>query len=153
MKGDIYERAKGVPIREILNHYEIPIYKDKVNCLIHNEDTPSAHIYDQNGEDNHIKCFGCNKSYDGITVVMQCGKMDFSNAIKYLANNFVSKGNFVAKKKRDLSLYFAINKQIRDLVNHGKDKSIILKYTGMIDMFSDDKVMLKKILNNMFARL
>lgn len=50
-------------------------------CPIHNDKTPSFHIY----SDNSWYCFGCNRGGDAIDFVQVLEKMDFRKAVHYLA--------------------------------------------------------------------
>jgi len=130
--NETYEKAKSVPIRDVLAYYEVPIHKDKINCLVHDEKTPSAHIYE---DANFIKCFGCHAVYYGINIVMQMEQMGFEEALNFLGNNF-QVGTYVARPKKDLTLYFDINKKIRTLILEGGDVNIIKRYAQIIDMFN-----------------
>lgn len=152
MNDELYEKAKAVPIRDVLTYYDIPIHKDKINCLVHDEKTPSAHIYDQNDGDNHIKCFGCHENYDGIAIVMKMENMQFVEALNFLGNNFTAE-TFVAKPKRDLNFYFYLNKELRQLVLSGYDVSVIKKYAQMIDMFNIDKKIMLLMYGALVAKL
>ena len=51
-------------------------------CPFHNEKTPSFCIYPEN---NSYFCFGCNKGGDVISFVMGVENLDFSEAVKLLA--------------------------------------------------------------------
>lgn len=51
----------------------------KINCVFHNERTPSLAIYE-----DHFFCFGCNESGDQIAWVMKVGNMGFDEAVKYI---------------------------------------------------------------------
>lgn len=52
-------------------------------CPFHNEKTPSFSV----SEDRQIfKCFGCGKSGDAITFIMERDKMSFQEALEYLAD-------------------------------------------------------------------
>lgn len=51
-------------------------------CPFHNEKTPSFCVYPEN---NSFYCFGCNKGGDVITFIMGVENLDFSEAVKFLA--------------------------------------------------------------------
>ncbi|MGI6256005.1 MAG: DNA primase [Acutalibacter sp.] len=51
-------------------------------CPFHNEKTPSFCIYPEN---NSFYCFGCNKGGDVISFVMGVENLDFTEAVKFLA--------------------------------------------------------------------
>lgn len=58
-------------------------------CPFHSERTASFHIYppDSNTPYWHYHCFGCGKTGDVISYVMERDKMDFKGAVKKLAEN------------------------------------------------------------------
>lgn len=51
-------------------------------CPFHHEKTPSFCV---NGTDQFFYCFGCHKSGDVITFIMEMESLDFSDAVRYLA--------------------------------------------------------------------
>lgn len=51
-------------------------------CPFHHEKTPSFCV---NGTDNFYYCFGCHKSGDVISFVMEMESLDFGDAVKFLA--------------------------------------------------------------------
>jgi hypothetical protein len=142
----LFNRAKSVPIIDILNHYGIDIKNNnKINCLWHDDSSPSAHIYE---ESNAGYCFGCSKgSFDGIAIVMKKENIDFFNAILFLNNNnFIFNDNFVIQKKKNLDMYFNMNDEIRKMIINDKnvDIKIIKKYGQLMDYFYDNpKVILR----------
>lgn len=72
------DMAKTIPISNFLK-----IRRDnKVNCIYHNERTPSMHIY----KNNHFYCFSCGKYGSVIDVVMQLQGLDFKEAVNTLLN-------------------------------------------------------------------
>jgi len=150
--NELYEKAKSVPIRDVLSHYNITIHKDKINCLVHEEKSPSAHIYDQKSGDNHIKCFGCDKSYDGIAIVMQMESMEFTEALHFLGDNFTA-GTFVAREKNDLNFYFQMNAVLKQHIKEGCDVNVIKKYAQIIDLFNNDKKVMRAIYGAMVSKL
>ncbi len=54
-------------------------------CPFHEEKTPSFNV---SPERNIFKCFGCGKSGDSISFLMEYNKMSFVEAAQYLANKF-----------------------------------------------------------------
>lgn len=58
-------------------------------CPFHQERTPSFHIYapDSNTPYWHWHCFGCGKSGDVISYVMERDKIEFKEAVKKLADS------------------------------------------------------------------
>ena len=75
-------RAKEVPIGDI---YTGRLFgsKDKVGlCSLHQERTPSFHIYT---EKNSWHCYGCEQGGDSIDLVMKQDSVDFITAVKKLS--------------------------------------------------------------------
>lgn len=52
-------------------------------CPFHSEKTPSCHFY--TGADPHFYCYGCHMGGDVITFIMQIERLDYVNAVKFLA--------------------------------------------------------------------
>jgi DNA primase len=52
-------------------------------CPFHNEKTPSFVVYPEN---QHYHCFGCGKSGDAFTFIMDTENLDFRDALKLLAD-------------------------------------------------------------------
>ncbi len=67
-------------------------------CPFHNEKTPSFCIYPEN---NSYYCFGCNKGGDVINFIMGVEKLDFSEAVKFLAQRA---GMALPEEGADLSM-------------------------------------------------
>lgn len=55
------------------------------SCPFHKEDTPSMHIWKAK---NRYHCFGCNEGGSSIQFIMSLKRMDFVEAVKYLAKKF-----------------------------------------------------------------
>lgn len=55
------------------------------SCPFHKEDTPSMHIWKAK---NRYHCFGCNEGGTSIQFIMSLKRMDFVEAVKYLARKF-----------------------------------------------------------------
>ena len=51
-------------------------------CPFHGEKTPSFNIYT---EDEHFYCFGCGAGGDVITFIMKIENLDYTDAVKFLA--------------------------------------------------------------------
>ena len=51
-------------------------------CPFHNEKTPSFCVYPEN---NSFFCFGCNKGGDVIAFIMGVENLDFTEAVRFLA--------------------------------------------------------------------
>ena len=54
----------------------------KANCPFHEERTPSFYVVPAKG---FYKCFGCGKSGDVFSFVMECQGLDFVEAVKHVA--------------------------------------------------------------------
>ena len=73
-------------------------------CPFHHEKTPSFCV---NGLDNFYYCFGCHKSGDVITFIMEIENVDFGDAVKLLAERVkmelpaLTEDEGVIKEKRD----------------------------------------------------
>lgn len=52
-------------------------------CPFHSEKTPSCHFY--TSPEPHFYCYGCHAGGDVITFVMQIERLDYVNAVKFLA--------------------------------------------------------------------
>ena len=76
MKNEIVEVISGyLPLQQKGgNHWG--------KCPFHHEKTPSFAV---NPRGQYFKCFGCGKSGDVINFVMEMESLDFSDAVKYLA--------------------------------------------------------------------
>lgn len=139
-----YDKAISIPIIDILNYYNIEIKNNKICCLFHDDQHPSAYIYEDR---NWIKCFSCDKQiYGGINIVMLKENYTFLEAIKFLANDFVSNSKFTytEQNKVDVKSYYAINNRLKELFNMGKNKELIIKYSQMIDLNNrNNKLMLR----------
>lgn len=69
-------KGKNVPITNF-----IKFTNSKAKCIWHKDDTPSLHYYPKT---NTVYCFGCDKSADVISVVMQLHGLSFTEAVKKL---------------------------------------------------------------------
>ncbi len=52
-------------------------------CPFHSEKTPSCHFY--TSPEPHFYCYGCHAGGDVITFIMQIERLDYVNAVKFLA--------------------------------------------------------------------
>lgn len=79
-------------------------------CPFHNEKTPSFSV---NPEGKYYKCFGCGVSGDIITFLQQYEGLDFTEAIKELAEkaHISLDEKSVDVKREDYSIYYNINKE------------------------------------------
>lgn len=95
-------------------------------CPFHNEKTPSFNV---NPDGKYYKCFGCGVSGDVITFLQQYEGLDFTEAIKELAEKAhisLDEEN-VNVKKEDYSIYYNINKEAAYffLENINKNNNVI----------------------------
>jgi hypothetical protein len=150
----LLNRAKSIPITDILNYYGIEMKGNKINCLWHDDSSPSAHIYE---ESNQGYCFGCaQQNFDGITIVMKKEGLDFYNALQFLNHNFVVNDNYVPHQKKNLDMYFKLNDEIRGMILGNEDNiniNIIKKYGQLMDHFYDDSKVLLRLYRKMLDLL
>lgn len=69
------------PIATILSEYGIHLRRNKINCIFHEEKTPSMHIYT---DTNRFHCFSCGKSGDVLDLVAQLSNISTTQAFKAL---------------------------------------------------------------------
>ena len=68
--------------REILEQYGISIGRTgMIRCIEHDDRTPSMKVYEYNAH-----CFGCQRTFDTIAIIMALEPCDFKTAIRRLAN-------------------------------------------------------------------
>jgi len=105
-------------------------------CPFHDEKTPSFSVSPQK---NFYKCFGCGKSGDAITFIMDMDGLSYTEALKYLAGKYgieieENEATDEEKKNQDLkeSLFIALNEAkdyfIYNLTNTDEGKNIGLTY-------------------------
>lgn len=138
----LLEKAMGISINDVLNHYAIPIYEGKIRCLWHDDSNPSGHI---NQELNKGYCFSCSKgAFSSIDIVMLKEELDFTGAMLFLINNFTINKSYTAKNKKNSKLYFMISDEIKNIIKNGVDIKLVSKYASMIHLNNDnEKIMLK----------
>lgn len=73
---DIFQRLTGHKLKRAGRNY-------RGICVFHNEKNASFNIF----EDNHYKCFGCNKSGNNIDFVMNYCNTDFKTACEIITGN------------------------------------------------------------------
>ena len=80
---DLIRRAKETPLISVYEFQRLRKTGKAYTacCPIHNDKTPSFHIY----PDNSWYCFGCNRGGDVIDFVRVLENIDFRKAIQYLA--------------------------------------------------------------------
>ena len=87
-KPTIARIIEAARIEEVVGDF-LTLKKRGVNyiakCPFHNEKTPSFNV---NPVRNIYKCFGCGKGGDSIGFVMEHEKMNYPEALRYLANKY-----------------------------------------------------------------
>ena len=73
------ERAREVPMEEVVRMFGYEPRMGFICCPFHGEKTPSLKIYS-----NSWYCFGCNKGSSTIDFVMEHNNIDFKNAVEFL---------------------------------------------------------------------
>ncbi len=100
-------------------------------CPFHKEKTPSFSI---NPELQIFKCFGCGKSGDVITLVMELENLNYVETVEFLANSvgltipqaFEGESDRALKRVRDAlsdALYF-----FRETLKNGREGEVALNY-------------------------
>ncbi|MEK6616276.1 MAG: DNA primase [Bacteroidota bacterium] len=87
-KPTIARIIESVRIEEVVGDF-LTLKKRGVNyiarCPFHNEKTPSFNV---NPVRNIYKCFGCGKGGDSVSFVMEHEKMNYPEALRYLAKKY-----------------------------------------------------------------
>jgi DNA primase len=134
------ERIKShADVVEVVSDY-LPLKKRGSNymacCPFHNEKTPSFNVNPRLGI---YKCFGCGKSGDAISFVMEHEKLDYPGALKALAVKYgieieedqsspKEKENFNERESLLIVLNYAKNYFQEILFEHPDGKSLGLSY-------------------------
>ena len=79
-KQEVYNFMNGIDLCEFTNIY------GTVNCILpeHEDDTPSAHIYETDNGTQIYKCFGCKAKYTIISLVEKLAKCKRVKAIEFI---------------------------------------------------------------------
>lgn len=79
-KQEVYNYMNSIDLCEFTNIY------GTVNCILpeHEDDTPSAHIYETDNGTQIYKCFGCNAKYTIISLVEKIAKCKRIKAIEFI---------------------------------------------------------------------
>lgn len=123
-------KVRDIDVTDIVNLYS-EVKKNGACCPIHGENTPSLKIKQSQ---NYWKCFGCGAGGDGLKMVMTMEKLNFIEAVKFLAekfnipiefNNNYSKKDYEAKLTREQEaetiLAFALEKFQEAISNAPKE--------------------------------
>src|SRR5271157_1925527 len=147
----LFKRAKGVLIEDVLNYYGISYSNNKICCLWHDDNHPSAYIY---ADSNVGYCFACSKgSFDGIDIVMLKENLEFKDAVAFLVNNFTVNKTYIARQKKSLELYFKLNDELRNLLKQGINIKLINKFGNMMDSFSDNEKILLRLYGGLLRQI
>lgn len=140
-KPTIARIIESARIEEVVGDF-LTLKKRGVNyiarCPFHNEKTPSFNV---NPVRNIYKCFGCGKGGDSVSFVMEHEKMNYPEALRYLAKKYnieieeIYDRNIEEEKKLENereSLYvvntYAQKYFTETLLNSDEGKSIGLSY-------------------------
>jgi len=79
-KQEVYNYMNSIDLKEFTNIY------GTVNCILplHEDDTPSAHIYETDNGTQIYKCFGCKAKYTIISLVEKLAKCKRVKAIEFI---------------------------------------------------------------------
>ena len=79
-QAELYNYINSIDLCEYLGIYNY------VNCILpeHEDNSPSAHIYETDSGTPVYKCFGCNKSYTIIGITEKLAKCKRSEAIEFI---------------------------------------------------------------------
>jgi len=79
-KQEVYDFMNKIDLCDFTNIY------GTVNCILpdHQDDTPSAHIYETNSGTQIYKCFGCGAKYTIISLVEKLAKCKRIKAIEFI---------------------------------------------------------------------
>ena len=112
----IEEIKSRIDIEEVVSDY-VSLKRKGQNlwacCPFHNEKTPSFSVSPAKG---FYKCFGCGKGGDAIDFVMEVEKVNYLEALKYLAKKYgievkeeeLSEDELIEQSERE-SLYIVLN--------------------------------------------
>ncbi len=84
-QSTIDEVRAQMDTQEVLQDHGVVFKKETACCPFHKEKTPSLHIWRRQ---NTYKCFGCGKSGDAITFLMEHERLTFVEAVEWLANKY-----------------------------------------------------------------
>jgi len=89
------------------------------NCPFHKDDTPSFHV---STDLNIFHCFGCGKSGDVITFIMEFEKVPFIEAVRILAEKAgIEIGKYAGENEILYSIHdFAVDFYHKELLNSSK---------------------------------
>ena len=86
IRQDTIDQVKAqMDTREVLESFGVEFKRDKARCPFHDENSASFHIWRRQ---NTYKCFGCGKSGDAISFLIDHENMLFHEAVEWLANRY-----------------------------------------------------------------
>ena len=150
-QAELYNYINSIDLCEYLGIYGY------VNCILpeHEDNSPSAHIYETDSGTLVYKCFGCNKSYTIIGITEKLAKCKRSEAIEFIKKVYnlelvesdwakewkqrlIDCANYITSEEFEIT-YPDLNKLIRTRKSHIKD--ILLYFTQYVneDMQVDNK--------------
>lgn len=95
-------------------------------CPFHDEKSPSFSVSPARGI---YKCFGCGRSGDGITFLMEHEKLTFIDAIKWVANKYNIDIEEVGGKKANLKPIERLEKLNKEFIDYFENKRKISNNT------------------------
>lgn len=118
---DVDKIKQKIDLVDLINEF-VPLKKVgrnfKANCPFHNEKSPSFVV---SPERQIWHCFGCSKGGDIFTFITEYEKMDFSEALKYLADKAgikLSGTIFKSDNDRRKDLIFTLNNLAANYYNY-----------------------------------
>ncbi len=118
---DVEKVKQKIDIVDLINEF-VPLKKTgrnfKTNCPFHNENSPSFVV---SPERQIWHCFGCSKGGDIFTFICDYEKMDFSEALKFLADRAgikLSSTVFKSENERRKNLIYTLNSLAANFYNY-----------------------------------
>ncbi len=107
--------SSKINIVDVVNDSVVLVKKGrnyKACCPFHSEKTPSFVVSEDKGI---FKCFGCGESGNAISFVMKYYKLDFINAVEYIADKYsidLNAYRSVDNNYKKLDDYYELNKKV-----------------------------------------
>ena len=119
---------EAVSTYDLLDMLGIELYKDKIICPFHNDNSPSMWVYD-----DHFHCFSCGNHHDVISFTKKYLNLNFKETIQMLA----SKKNInITLSDTSSFKYYQELKEIRRYIRLTEEASV--EYCKqMIDIYND----------------
>jgi len=104
-----------VTLRQVIESYGIRIEGRHICCPLHNENTPSFKVYEEDTPEGNFYCYGCQKSGDIISFVAFKENCSAGQALVKIAKNFnielITKDNMASSLVSNLSLILTKKKK------------------------------------------